>query len=150
MLKGIIFDFDGVITESVHIKSEAFAELYAPYGESLVQKVVKDHQRNEVGLSRFELFRYYHKKYLNIDISKLNEKKLISQFSKLVINKIIQAHYVNGVIEYINNCFNYYKLFISTGSPTDEIKIILKKKRLIIILQMFMDLQITNQHILIK
>ena len=103
MLKGIIFDFDGVITESVHIKSEAFAELYGPYGKYVVQKVVKDHQRNDVGLSRFELFRYYHKKYLNIEISKQTEKKLISQFSKLVINKIIQAPYVPGVMEYIDN-----------------------------------------------
>lgn len=130
MLKAIIFDFDGVITESVHIKSEAFAELYEPYGNYVVQKVVKDHQENDLGLSRFELFRYYHKKYLNIELSKKKENELINKFSILVIKKVINAPYVTGVLDYIDNCFNKYKLFISTGTPSDEIKIILKKRKI--------------------
>ena len=39
MLKGIIFDFDGVIAESVEVKTDAFANLYQPYGDNVVNKV---------------------------------------------------------------------------------------------------------------
>ena len=33
MIKGIIFDFDGVIVESVSVKTDAFAELYSKYND---------------------------------------------------------------------------------------------------------------------
>ena len=32
MIKSIIFDFDGVILDSVDIKSEVFKEVFAPFG----------------------------------------------------------------------------------------------------------------------
>ena len=41
MLKGIIFDFDGVIAELVQIQIDAFADLYKPYGPDIVMKVVE-------------------------------------------------------------------------------------------------------------
>mgnify|MGYP006077874289 FL=1 len=51
-IKAIIFDYDGVIAESVNVKTEAFAELYKPYGTDIVQKVIKHHEANG-GVSRF-------------------------------------------------------------------------------------------------
>ena len=59
MIKGIIFDFDGVIAESVHIKSSAFSDLYKSYGEDIVKRVVKHHEANG-GMSRYKKIRYYH------------------------------------------------------------------------------------------
>ena len=58
MLKGIIFDFDGVIAESVQIKSDAFASLYEQYGDNIVKKVIEHHEANG-GMSRFEKIRLY-------------------------------------------------------------------------------------------
>ena len=58
-IKAIIFDYDGVIAESVNVKTEAFAEMYKPYGESILKKVVSHHEANG-GISRFEKFRIYH------------------------------------------------------------------------------------------
>ena len=64
MLKGIIFDFDGVIAESVQVKSDAFAELYKPYGTEIVKKVVEHHEANG-GMSRYEKIRFYHGSFLD-------------------------------------------------------------------------------------
>ena len=50
-IKSIIFDFDGVILDSLEAKSEAFEELYADYGTSIVKKVRKYHLSNG-GVSR--------------------------------------------------------------------------------------------------
>ena len=63
MLKGIIFDFDGVIAESVQVKTDAFMELYVLYGQDVVQKVTKHHEANG-GMSRYEKIKYYHKTLL--------------------------------------------------------------------------------------
>ena len=62
MIKGIIFDFDGVIVESVNIKTIAFKKIYKKYGNEIVNKVV-DHHLSNGGMSRFEKFNYYHKNF---------------------------------------------------------------------------------------
>ena len=60
MIKTIIFDFDGVILESIDVKTEAFKKLYQPYGSNISNKVVKNHLANG-GISRYEKIKIYHK-----------------------------------------------------------------------------------------
>ena len=55
-----IFDFDGVIAESVSAKTDAFREMYLPYGEEIANQVV-DYHINHGGVSRFEKFKYWEK-----------------------------------------------------------------------------------------
>jgi phosphoglycolate phosphatase-like HAD superfamily hydrolase len=124
MLKGIIFDFDGVIAESVQIKTDAFARLYEDFGSEIVNKVVKHHVANG-GMSRFEKIRLYHKSYLNKAITNKENEELANQFSVLVVEKVIDSPYVPGVFKYIQKCYEKYNLFISTGTPTNEMEQIL-------------------------
>ena len=93
MVKGIIFDFDGVVVESVQVKTEAFAALYDSYGEQLVTKVVQHHLENG-GMSRFEKFKIYHELFLNVKLSNSELLDLSNKFSKLVVQKVIGADYV--------------------------------------------------------
>jgi phosphoglycolate phosphatase-like HAD superfamily hydrolase len=122
--KGIIFDFDGVIAESVKIKSDAFENLFKKYGPEVMSSVVKHHEANG-GMSRFEKIRLYHEKYLGEKIDEKRLLKLANDFSKLVIKKVIESPYVPGVFDFIKACYVKYDLFISTGTPTEEIKRIL-------------------------
>ena len=124
MLRGIIFDFDGVIAQSVEVKTDAFAKIYMTYGTDIVDRVVEHHESNG-GMSRFEKFQLYHELFLKKSISKNKIKDLASQFSKLVVKKVIEAPYVPGALEYIQKCYDKYNLFISTGTPTKEIQEIL-------------------------
>ncbi len=117
MLKGIIFDFDGVIVESVKVKSDAFAELYKPYGTDTVKKVINHHEANG-GMSRYEKFKIYHQRYLNRTITDENLSELSKIFSKLVVKKVIDCPYVPGVLDFIEKSYKQYKIFISTGTPT--------------------------------
>jgi len=129
MLKGIIFDFDGVIAESVQVKTDAFAELYKPYGSHIVKKVVEHHKTNG-GMSRFEKIRLYHESFLNRTVAIEEIANLANQFSTLVVEKVIGVPYVPGALEYIQKCCKQYKLFISTGTPTEEMKQILKGRKI--------------------
>jgi len=125
MLKGIIFDFDGVIAESVQLKTDAFASLYKKYGDNIVTKVIQHHEANG-GMSRFEKIKLYHESYLNKAITNKENEELANQFSELVVEKVIDSPYVPGVFKYIQKCYEKYNLFISTGTPTIEMKQILK------------------------
>ena len=119
MLKGIIFDFDGVIAESVQVKTDAFASVYEQYGDNIVKKVIEHHEANG-GMSRFEKIKLYHESFLNKAITNEEIEDLANQFSKLVVRKVIDSPYVPGVFKYIQKCYEKYNLFISTGTPTDE------------------------------
>ena len=129
MIKGIIFDFDGVIVDSVQVKTDAFFELYSSYGSEVADKVVKHHILNG-GMSRYEKIKYYHKTYLNISITEAEIEFLAKRFSELVINKVIGAPYIPGVLDYIKKSVKDYMLFVSTGTPINEIKQILLARRI--------------------
>lgn len=123
-IKVIIFDYDGVIAESVHVKTEAFAELYMPFGNKVVNSVVKHHEANG-GMSRFEKFKIYHKDFLKQDLTESDIDKLSQKFTDLVLQKVIDSPFVRGAFEFISNNYTYYDFFISTATPTEEIESIL-------------------------
>ena len=126
-IKAIIFDYDGVIAESVNVKTEAFAELYKPYGEKIVQKVIEHHEANG-GVSRFEKFKIYHKDFLGEDIDQQKVYELAKKFSDRVLQKVIDSPYVIGAYDFISSNYKKYDFHVSTGTPTTEIETILKKK----------------------
>ena len=129
MIKALIFDFDGIIVDSVNLKTEAFYELYKPFGVEVAQKVIKHHEANG-GVSRFEKFKIYHENFLGLKLSNKNLVKLSKDFSKNVIKKIIKLPFVDGAEFFFSSSFKNYDFFISTGTPTDEINYILKKKNI--------------------
>ena len=63
-MKAIIFDFDGVILDSVDVKTKAFKQMYSIYGDDVMRKVVDYHLLNG-GISRYEKFKYFHENFLN-------------------------------------------------------------------------------------
>ena len=128
--ESIIFDFDGVLVDSVNIKKDAFSELYSKYGKKIQNKVIKHHLEHG-GISRFDKIKYYHNEFLKKKINDDELKLLCDNFSKLVINKVIEAPEINGAGKFLSEMNKKNKsLFINTGTPTSEINIILEKKNL--------------------
>jgi len=128
-LKAIIFDFDGVIVESVDIKTNAFAELYRPYGEEVVKKII-NHNIAHGGISRYVKFRLYHKEFLGITLSDSKISDLSKKYTKLVLSKVVEAPYVNGAYDFISKNYRNYDFYISTGTPIGEIITILNRRGL--------------------
>ena len=129
MIKNIIFDFDGVLCESVNIKTEAFYEMYLPYGELIAEEVKKHHIANG-GMSRFEKFKHYENTFLKKVLSDEKMEKLSSEFSKLVKSKIISAPFVKGAYEFLQVHSENYSCFIVSATPMDEMKDIAKEKKI--------------------
>ena len=125
----IIFDFDGVIAESVEIKTEAFREMYISYGKEISEGVVNHHLANG-GMSRFKKFPFYHDRFLDQKLSQKEIQYLSDQFSDIVINKVISCPLVNGALSLLDLLHSKKVLFISTGTPDKEIKKIINKRKL--------------------
>jgi phosphoglycolate phosphatase-like HAD superfamily hydrolase len=127
--KCIIYDFDGVICDSVKLKTQAFETLYSSYGEEVVKKV-RDYHLLNGGISRFEKFKFFSEKILNQNISKNELELLGNKFSEIVLEKIINAPINPGVIEFIETNFSHSLQFICSGTPHEEMNYIIKEKKI--------------------
>jgi beta-phosphoglucomutase-like phosphatase (HAD superfamily) len=96
----IIFDFDGVLVESVDVKTRAFAELFEPEGPDIVQKVLQYHLENG-GLSRYEKFRYVYHNFLRRPLPESGMTELGRRFSDLVVTQVVNAPLVKGAREFV-------------------------------------------------
>ncbi len=128
--QAIIFDFDGVVVESGKIKTQAFAELYQPHGEDIVAKVVQFHNQNG-GMSRYHKFRHFQQHYLNKPpLTEAEVKQLDIRFSELVVEAVIAADPVPGALELIRQQAERIPLFVASGTPDSELKIIVERRGL--------------------
>jgi phosphoglycolate phosphatase-like HAD superfamily hydrolase len=128
--KYIVFDFDGVILDTVKIKTQAFAQLYGAFGPAIVSKVVAHHEANG-GLSRFRKFKYYHHEYLHRHLSNAEIDSMSNQFSDLVLGKILAAKEINGVFEFIESeITNGKTCAINSATPQAELMSIVRQRNL--------------------
>lgn len=126
--KYFVFDFDGVILDSVRIKTDAFAALYADFGNDVVAKVVAHHELNG-GVSRFEKFQHYHLEFLGLRLSVDEMDRLNNVFSELVLTKILAANAVKGVFIFIDEIISKGKLCgINSATPEDELRSIVEQR----------------------
>lgn len=124
------FDFDGVIADSVEVKTKAFYTLYKTYGDAIARKVVEHHKDNG-GMSRYEKFDYYHKFFLGTQINQEVVDQLDSQFSELVVHKVVKSPEIKGVTRFLDKlCFNNKRCIINSATPKEELVEIVSKRRL--------------------
>ena len=129
-LDAIIFDFDGVLVESIAIKTQAFGELYVEHGADIVAQVENYHLCN-AGISRFDKFRYFQTELLGGP--PLNDHEvaaLAEKFSRLVTDKVVSAPMVVGAQDFLDSCRHRLKMFVVSGTPTTEMGVILERREL--------------------
>lgn len=129
MIESIIFDFDGVLVESLDIKTEAFGRLFEKEGSEIVQQVVRHHVQN-MGKSRLDKFRYIYSHILKRNLSDEEFRGLCERFSSLVLEQVVAAPYVEGAWEFLSFHSRAYQCFVASATPQDEIETIVGKRRM--------------------
>lgn len=130
-LEAVFLDFDGVVVESSDIKTQAFYALYQSFGEKIASKAKGHHLLNQ-GVSRAQKFRYIHEQFLQKTLSSDEEKLLSKQFSDIVLEKILKAPLVKGVLEFLEAMAEgHIPVFLLSATPHDELVSICNERGLI-------------------
>jgi len=129
-LDAIIFDFDGVLVESISVKTKAFGALYVEYGEDVV-KQVENYHLCQAGVSRFDKFRYFQTEILGgppLDDGEVAD--LAERFSELVVDQVVSAPMVRGAQKFLERHRGRLPMFVVSGTPTSELGEILERRNL--------------------
>ena len=124
----IFWDFDGVIKESVEIKSDAFEELFFQFGEGIAKKVRRHHEENG-GMSRFDKFPIY-LGWAEQSQTQKNIDRYAEKFSLLVKKKVMNSEWVVGVLDYLKNNCKRQQFFLVTATPQKEIEDIISSLKI--------------------
>ena len=123
-----IFDFDGVLLDSVGVKTAAFGKMYSHYGENIQAKVVEYHEKNG-GMSRFDKFRHFESNVLGMEVSEREIEHLSEKFSNIVLQDVIDSPEVQGADKVLEFCEkNGHICAIASATPERELNTIVTKK----------------------
>lgn len=124
----VFWDFDGVIKESVSVKTDAFVELFQPYGDDVCNKIRRHHIENG-GMSRFDKIPLY-LEWSNVTQTRKKVNDMCAKFSKVVKNKVINSAWVPGVETFLRNKKWKCVFIMVSATPEDELRDICKSLKL--------------------
>ena len=121
MIKTILWDFDGVIIDSMKIKGDGFVELFREHKKTDVKILEKYHYKNG-GVSRFEKIRYFYEEILNEQISEENILNLANIFANIIKKKIFdKKNLIKDSMEFIKNNYKKFNFHIVSGAEHIEL-----------------------------
>ena len=121
------FDFDGVVVDSVGVKTEAFRILFEPYGDEILAQVLEHHRLNG-GISRLDKIQYSHAHFVGTPLSEDDLKDWGRRYSELVVDRVITAPWIRGAEEFFKEMQGRCKIFVISGTPEDELKQVIKAR----------------------
>ena len=128
MIATLILDFDGVILESVEVKTRAFRELFS-FRPDHVDEIVEYHKKN-TGVSRFDKFRYIYREILKQPLTDEQFTRLSDRYADLVIDGVVASPFVPGGREFLERYSGAVPLFVVSASPQAELVSIIRKRGL--------------------
>ncbi len=119
--KVILWDFDGVILDSMPIRSKGFEEVLKNFPANEVDELLEFHNTNG-GLSRYVKFRYFFEKIRNESISEEGVLKLASDFSSIMLKLLLNEDLlIMDSVNFIKENWTKYEMHIVSGSDGDEL-----------------------------
>ena len=124
----VFFDFDGVIKESVDVKTQAFKSLFKNYDNDLKNRIEAHHLSNG-GISRYLKIPIY-LEWAGIEVNQNIIDKYAYDFSSIVVDAVVNSNWVKGSLEYLEENKERQKFILITATPDEEIDLILSELKL--------------------
>jgi phosphoglycolate phosphatase-like HAD superfamily hydrolase len=118
--RALIFDFDGVILESVALKLGAAARLFAGDKERIPE--VMAYWRENVSLSRYVKLRHIYRRILHRPLGPGEEAELGRRFGEDIAQAYRTCPKVDGAEELLEAYSGRRLLFVASGTPQDELR----------------------------
>lgn len=123
----LVFDCDGVVLNSNHVKTNAFYKATLPYGENAANAFVKYHTENG-GVSRYKKFAYFLDAIVpNVEGPELDE--LLERYAAEVVDGLLTCDVAEGLDELRKQTSDSRWLIVS-GGDQDELRLVFEKRGL--------------------
>jgi len=123
-----IFDFDGVILESVNARSEAFFQLFSDCGESVCRQVLALHENNP-GIDRRDKIRRCFQEVLHREPSDSELDSRVERFGELAKTRVLTCPLVSGVYGFMQS-LDSRRCYVVSVARQDEVREIVAEKQL--------------------
>lgn len=127
-LTTLILDFDGVIVESIPLKTAAFRKVFSFAPEHL-DEIIEFHLENG-GMSRYDKYRYIYANILHEPLTPEQEEWLASEYVGLIFESMLTVPYVEGAEELLRDCSQKLPLYIVSATPEGEMHEIARRRGL--------------------
>lgn len=125
----IVFDCDGIILESLDIKTKAFFRIGREISEEAAQGLTAYH-RMHYGISRFKKFEWLYSTYLSRPITEEEKEALNVKFKHIAMEEIARCALVPGIQAVLDRWFGRVPMYVASGAPEEELQMILEKRGL--------------------
>jgi phosphoglycolate phosphatase-like HAD superfamily hydrolase len=126
-IKNILWDFDGVILDSMPIRDYGFRKIFEHYPNKLVEEFIKYHRING-GLSRFHKIKYFYNELLNKKISEQQIQDYAEQFTIIMKEELTNKKYlIQDSVNFIKSNYKKYNFHIVSGSEHHELNYLCEK-----------------------
>ncbi|MGF1528082.1 MAG: HAD family hydrolase [Candidatus Competibacterales bacterium] len=126
----LIFDFDGVIVDSVELKVAAFAELYNQRDPAIVDAVTA-HQRRHGGQGRLEKFRHFEEVLRGRPpLTAAALQALADDYGRRVEDAVVACPGIPGAEDFLARWHQKIPLFIASGTLDTELQRIVQRRGL--------------------
>lgn len=122
MIKNILWDFDGVILDSMPVRDEGFSFIFNNYPSDLVAKLLSFHRENG-GLSRFVKIKYFYNQILQKPITQEKIDDYASKFSEIMLAKLANRELlIEDSVRFIKKNSRNFNFHIVSGSEQKELR----------------------------
>jgi phosphoglycolate phosphatase-like HAD superfamily hydrolase len=127
-LRAIVFDFDGVILESLDIKTEAFVAVFADFPGR--QEEIRAYHLNNIGVSRYIKFEHITRNILGLPYTDADRERLGAEFVRLTHERILACPEVAGGKELLEWLRGRCLRIVASGTPGEELLQIVREREL--------------------
>lgn len=125
-LRAIVLDFDGTIVDSIDVKTQAFFDLFLPFGEDVAIRA-RDYHLDHQGITRTKKIEHIVREF-DLPSNELLRDRLADQFAALVLDRVVACPYLPGALEFLRHQSPRLPLFLVSATPGSELGKIVERR----------------------
>tara|TARA_B110000003_G_C16645746_1_gene531950 strand:- start:1647 stop:2264 length:618 start_codon:yes stop_codon:yes gene_type:complete len=131
-MKTILWDFDGVILDSMDVRDYGFYQIFKKFNSEDIEFLIQYHRKNG-GLSRYVKIKYFFEEILLQKISNEEINNYANNFSLIMRQELVNSSkLIAQSINFIKSNYKNYNFHIVSGSDENELKYLCDKLKIAI------------------